>query len=500
MSIQTGDMHRVSGGAFLRSLDLLAATAVAESEGQSPGMLTSAERAMLFEIVRGTWQGDGAIVDGGSFLGSSLVAEARGMQANPKLADLTLARFPAGRPIHGYELGQHPAPADPAAERRRTYGGVEYTLGESFVSALEQNIAPHRDLIDLHIGDLTKMGWDESPVEIAFIDVCKTPELNAHVSRQFYPALIAGASRLIHQDFFFDRLPWIRVTMGYLADYFRWEGQVASSSVYTNVEAIPEDVAGYDPFTEATLEECLAYHDAVAFPGIDRTAQLMLALSRVQLILHKGSHEHALEQLQETAVEYVDILGAVSQPNHFRPRPGSPDTMLPRYRMDRAVTQVLGGARTGEPRTGAGFSRPGAEPPSDLDQARAALNRRNWDQARQILEPLAAADPHGPATLLLARTELEAGNHDSAAAILDSLLARCPRHHRARALRARLHLITGDLTAARHQAEEALRNDPRLVSARRTLFDVSVARRLQPQTTRQTCLWPPQASDPRVIR
>ena len=154
-------------------------------------------------------------------------------------------------------------------------------MGESFIPMLEQNIAPHRDLIDLHIGDLTEMGWDGSPVELAFIDVCKTRELNAHVSRQLYPALIGGASTLIHQDFFYDRLPWIRVTMGYLADYFRWEGQVASSSVYTTVNAVPENVAAYDPFTEGTLEECLAYHDAVAFPGIDRTAQLMLALSRV---------------------------------------------------------------------------------------------------------------------------------------------------------------------------------------------------------------------------
>ena len=47
----------------------------------------------------------------------------------------------------------------------------------------------------------------------------------------------------MRQDFFYDRLPWLRVTMGYLAHYFRWEGQVASSSVYTTVNAVPENVA-----------------------------------------------------------------------------------------------------------------------------------------------------------------------------------------------------------------------------------------------------------------
>jgi tetratricopeptide (TPR) repeat protein len=485
-STNTRAADRVAGGAFLQSLDLPAATAAEEFGGPSPGMLTSAERAMLSEIVRRTWRGDGAIVDGGSFLGSSLVAEAKGMKANPALADLTLARFPSGKPIHGYELGYHPAPAHSAAERRRIYGGVEYVLGESFVPMLEQNIAPHRDLIDLHIGDLTDMGWDGAPVEVAFIDVCKTRDLNAHVSRQFYPALIGGASTLIHQDFFYDRLPWIRVTMGYLADYFRWEGQVASSSVYTTVKAVPENVAAYDPFTEATLEQCLAYHDAVAFPGIDRTAQLMLALSRVHLLLHKGSRDQALEQLQETAVEFVDILGVASQADSYEPTPGSPDTMLPRFRMDRTVTQVLSGAGAGGPRRAGRTPPSGDEPPTEFNRARTALSRRDWDEARQILEPLIAADPHGPGTFLLARTEFESGHPDVAAAVLDDFLARRPRHQRARALRARVHLAARDHAEARAEAEEALRIDPGLVTARRVLFDVAVAERLRAQASRRT--------------
>ena len=79
-STNTGPVDRMAGGAFLQSLDLPAATVAEESRGPSPGMLTSAERAMLFEIVRRTWRGDGVIVDGGSFLGSPLVAEAKGME------------------------------------------------------------------------------------------------------------------------------------------------------------------------------------------------------------------------------------------------------------------------------------------------------------------------------------------------------------------------------------------------------------------------------------
>jgi len=468
---------RVAGGELLRSLDLSAK--VAESAEPSAGMLTGVELAMLSEIVRCAWRGNGVIVDGGSFLGSSLVAEAEGMRASPALAGQDLERFPSGKPIHGYELGYHPAPVSPTAERRRTYGDVEYVRGESFVPALEQNIAPHRDLVHLHIGDLTEMTWDGSPVELAFIDVCKTAGLNAHMSRQFYPALIGGASALIHQDFFYDRLPWIRVTMGYLADYFRWQGQVESSSVYTSVRAVPEDVAAYDPYTEATLEECLKYHDAVAFPGIDRTAQLMLALSRVHLMLYKGSQDQALEQLRETAVEYVDILGVISQADSYKPTPGTPDTRLPRYRMDRTVTEVLSGSAVRGPRAAGDTSPTAPEPPNELDRARVALSHRDWDEARRLLQPLVASEPYKAAGVLLARTELESGRTDVAAAMLDDLLARRPRHQRARALRARVRLVTGDHAGARAEAEEALRADPDLVMARRVLFDVSVAERLR---------------------
>ena len=108
---------------------------------------------------------------------------------SPKRLD---ARFPDGKPIHGYELGYLPAPANKNVDRRREYAGVEYFLGDSFVPILEKTISPYRDLVSLHIGDLREESWYGSPIEIAFIDVCKTAHLNAHVSKEFYPALMGG--------------------------------------------------------------------------------------------------------------------------------------------------------------------------------------------------------------------------------------------------------------------------------------------------------------------
>ena len=73
---------------------------------------------------------------------------------------------------------------------------------------------------------------------------------------------------MIYRDFFFDLFPWLKVTMGHLKDYFTWEGQVQTSSVYRTVKPVPADVAAYDPFLDATYDECLAMHDAVEFPGL----------------------------------------------------------------------------------------------------------------------------------------------------------------------------------------------------------------------------------------
>lgn len=321
----------LTGGPFLKALDIPGTARRFRGRTVAPGMLSMAERAMLYELARCTWRADGAIIDGGSFFGSSLAASAEGIRAGTALADATTAKFPDDRPIHAYELGYLPAPKSEAVDRRRVYGGVEYFLGDSFVPILEETVAPYRDLVSLHVGDLNKESWGGSPIEIAFIDVCKTAQLNAHVSKIFYPSLIEGSSTLINQDFFFDRLPWIKVTMGYLKDYFRWEGQVFTSSLYRNVKAVPAEVAAIDPFTEGTLEECLELHDAIEYPGIERRYEYLMALSRAYLIALKRRKDEALDALRTVATEYAGILGDAGNPrgNHFR--------------LQRAVRQISNG-------------------------------------------------------------------------------------------------------------------------------------------------------------
>lgn len=448
------------------------------ADDESASMLSAAERSMLTALVRDTWRGAGVIVDAGSFLGSSLIAEADGLETHAGAADT--GHFPAGRALHGFERGHLAAPPQGAGPLTHRYGDIEIVLGESFVPQLEANLGRHRDRIALHLGDLTEERWDGSPIEIAFIDVCKTAELNAHVSREFYPALVAGAT-LIHQDFFFDQLPWLRVTMGQLAEHVTWEGQVATSSLYRVHTPIPASLVAHDPFLDGSLEECLRLHDAVAFDGIDRATELMLALSRVELVLVKGTAGEALDLLRDAAIEYADVVGPISRVDSHRPAYGAPETMTPRYRLDRVISRVL--ATTRDPRpteaTESAESAESAEPTESAgsamrDRVADALARRDFDGARRVLH---GADGD-PATLLLARTEFEAGDAGRAAELLERLLGRRPHHPRAHALLGRIELERGDPVAAREHAEAALGRRPGLSPGRRLLFDVEVVEAL----------------------
>jgi hypothetical protein len=321
----------VLGTEFVKSLDIPETADALRRTEVAPGMLSYLERSLIQNLVARRWRGDGAIIDGGSFFGSSIVALAEGIRANELHDQQRFDRFPDSRPIHGYELGFFPLP-EGATPQIRHWFGIEYRQGDSFVHILEKAVEPYPDLIRLHIGDLLEQSWPaDVPIEVAFIDVCKTIDLNAHVSKEFYPALIPGGSTLINQDFFFDRCPWIKVTMGYLKDYFTWEGQVQSSSIYRTIKEIPKDVAAYDPFKEASYEECLALHDAIEFPGIHRRFEFRMRLSRAYLMTLKGAKDDAMDTLNELEQEYADLLG-----DHDVERGQQ-------FRFDRAVRQISTG-------------------------------------------------------------------------------------------------------------------------------------------------------------
>ncbi|KZL05186.1 hypothetical protein PsAD2_04541 [Pseudovibrio axinellae] len=298
-----------------------------------PGMLSTGERMLLYSLSKRNYRGIGSIIDAGSFMGSSVVASAQGLEDNPLFQGKKSFALDRRKPVNSYELGYLPKPAG-GKEVTRNFCGKNYRMGDSFLPILKESIAPHQKLVKLNIGDLKRYKWTGRPIEICFIDVCKTSDLNRHVAQQFMPCLIPAQSYFLNQDFFFDRLPWIKVTMGYLEEYFDWYGQVFSTSIYKCKKQIPADVVAYDPFQEGTLDECLKYHDMHPRAYISDMYRLRMDISRAYLMALKGRKEDALE--------YLDALG-VTYEHVFEEGTAAAETNLMRYQ--RAQRQIVRGVR-----------------------------------------------------------------------------------------------------------------------------------------------------------
>jgi hypothetical protein len=75
--------------------------------------------------------------------------------------------------------------------------------------------------VRVYPGDILTHQWSGAPVEILFIDVAKTWDIQRHLLREFFPHLIPGVSVVVQQDYFFVSCYWIHLIMESLSEYFR---------------------------------------------------------------------------------------------------------------------------------------------------------------------------------------------------------------------------------------------------------------------------------------
>ena len=172
--------------------------------------------------------GKGAIVDAGCFLGGSTVALASGLAANRRARRWGLR-------VQTYDLFEmHPSFR---ADYPELVADIE---GDSIRPRFEEVVGSLLAHVDVHAGDIRDRRWTGGPVEVLFVDICKSWEINDHVVREFFPALIPGRGVVIQQDLIHEWLPYLTITMGLLADYFELVATVPwCSAVYLLTRAIP---------------------------------------------------------------------------------------------------------------------------------------------------------------------------------------------------------------------------------------------------------------------
>ena len=210
------------------------------------GMISPGEIMLLFDLARLNFSRKGEIVNAGAFIGASAYALAAGMSENEIT---TPERF-----VHSYDLfvARDRSVADFLQNnifvRRDRYGKykrniIDVDLGFKYLDVYLFQTQKYAQFLKTYEGDIKQHEWSDGDIEILFLDVCKTLDINSHVFRTFFPYLIPGVSIIVQQDFHHIYHPYIHVTLQAIREYISpIFTTVGGSRVYSYTKKIPNDL------------------------------------------------------------------------------------------------------------------------------------------------------------------------------------------------------------------------------------------------------------------
>jgi hypothetical protein len=247
-----------------------------------PTMLSKAERRLLYSLARDYATGDAAIVDAGCFLGGSTAALLAGLRDRE--------RGWTGPALTSYDLFRVEAFTIPKFFDRSV------RVGDSFRPRFDAHLAKFDVPHVVHEGDITSIGWDGGPIDVLFLDLLKSWEINDAVLRDFFPSLVPGRSVIVHQDYGWGDTPWIPITVELmrdslvLLDWMEWGSHVYFVERELPIDVLENGVGGLDLDTKLELSE-----RAVA--RAEGWVQGMLEISRAFLVAERDGPDAALAEL-----------------------------------------------------------------------------------------------------------------------------------------------------------------------------------------------------------
>lgn len=167
-------------------------------------MLSPEETRYLIWATERCYEGWGAVVDLGPWLGGSSAALAEGLKRHGSAAKVRSFDLFEWRPFYM----EASSPRGLAA-------------GQDFMPIFLEETRKYRPWIEAQRMDLLNGTWDGGPIEILFVDAAKSWLLLAAILRVFGPFLEAGRSRVIHQDFRHPWCHWLPLTCDDRPDVWR---------------------------------------------------------------------------------------------------------------------------------------------------------------------------------------------------------------------------------------------------------------------------------------
>jgi hypothetical protein len=270
-------------------------------------MLSPYELALLRAVAQENYRGWGEIVDAGPLLGAGTNMLAKGLAANSQVANKS-------KRIFSFDLFLRDDPRDAIVDRFgiSLQGNLKDTLRDvpdHTNSVFEEFLRVNRDYLDqlyLSPGDLLLHRWTGLPIEILFVDLAKTWELNQWVVENWFPCLRPG-SIVIQQDYVHFYEYWIAITMEVLADFLHPVDYIfGASAVFVCDREIPrERLAACVRSME--VEEQLRYLDLAISKAPASAAEVLKCAKAFCLLDHDRitEAEQLIEQVR-TDVEHPE--------------------------------------------------------------------------------------------------------------------------------------------------------------------------------------------------
>lgn len=233
----------------------------------------------------------GAIVDLGSWMGSTAISLANGIKKS----------VPAGvaaPPVYAIDRYVWESWMQPFASPS---SGVscDYLDGDSFLPEVRRRFAECKGNILAVKADLTAYRWEGGEIAILLVDAMKTPKLCTSIACEFYPHLKPG-SVLIHQDYKHYFTSWIHLLQYRLREHFEFLHDVPHSGTvgFTVRKTLsPEVVATAARVNETSDSEMqAAIEHSMNFVGAHGKANI--AAAHVMYFLHAGRVAEAASLLQ----------------------------------------------------------------------------------------------------------------------------------------------------------------------------------------------------------
>jgi hypothetical protein len=256
-----------------------------------PTMLSKSERRLLYSLARDYAHGDAAIVDAGCFLGGSTAALLAGVRDR--------AEQWAGPPVESYDLFR----VEAFTLEKFFADEPDVHIGDSFRDRFAAHVARFDVPHVVHEADITEVGWSGGPIDVLFLDVLKSWEINDAVLRDFFPLLVPGRSVIVHQDYGWGEHPWIPITVELmrdslvLVDWMEWGSHVFLLEGEISPELMRDGLGGLD------LDRRLELMDQ-AVRRAEGWVQGMLEVSRATLVAERDGQEAALRELDDIAARH----------------------------------------------------------------------------------------------------------------------------------------------------------------------------------------------------